>query len=101
MRGSHVCAILFVSVTACREPDLAPQPDAAPAKVTPTPDVARGPSCSHDDALAGTSYDVAKSKFAFGNNPAQSTANNTTRWVGRDGVVSIAPNGAATALMNN
>lgn len=100
MRGSLVCALLFVTVSACREPDPAPQPDAMPAKLTPTPDAARAPACSHDDALPGVAYDVTKSKFAFGNKPSLDTANSQTRWIGRDGVVNIAANGAATAIMN-
>jgi hypothetical protein len=100
MRGSHVCAILLVSITACREPDPAPQPDATPNERTPTPDIARGPACSHDAALAGTTYDVAKSKFAFGDKPSLDTGSHQTRWVGRDGVATIAASGAASATMN-
>lgn len=101
MKGSQVCAILFVSVTACREPDPPPQPDATPARATPSTDAQRTLACSHDAALPGTAYDVTKSKFAFGDNPSLGTANNQTRWVGRDGVATITASGAVTAIMND
>jgi hypothetical protein len=101
MRGIDVCAILWVSIAACREPEPAPQPDATPAKRAPTADVSRGLACSHDAALAGASYDVSQSKFAFGNKPSLDTAHHQTRWVGRDGIATIANNGAAVAIMNS
>lgn len=56
--------------------------------------------CEVGAPLAGASYDVAKSRFAFGSTPAQDDQNGLTRWVGADGVVAIEPSGGELGILN-
>ena len=46
-------------------------------------------SCATNAPLAGASYDVSKSRFAFGSKPTLDSTGGLSRWVGADGVVGI------------
>jgi len=50
-------------------------------------------SCAPGETLKGASYDVTKSRFAFGSTPVRDDANGFARWVGKDGVVAITASG--------
>jgi hypothetical protein len=50
--------------------------------------------------LLGTSYDVSKSRFAFGSVPVQEPGSEMVRYVGAHGAVAIFANGFATGIMN-
>jgi hypothetical protein len=56
--------------------------------------------CAAGSPLAGASYDIAKSRFAFGSKPVPQDARRFVRWVGSDGVVAISANGAELGIMN-
>ena len=56
--------------------------------------------CEVGAPLAGATYDVTKSRFAFGSTPVRDDSNGLSRWVGADGVVAIWPNGGELASMN-
>ena len=57
-------------------------------------------SCLPGAPLIGATYDVSKSRFAFGSTPIAQDAAGMTRWVGADGVVSIESCGRETGSMN-
>jgi hypothetical protein len=58
-------------------------------------------ACSSNGPLAGASYDVGKSRFAFGSKPTeQQTAGGLTRWVGSDGAVAIFSDGSEMGSLN-
>lgn len=58
-------------------------------------------ACSSSQPLAGASYDVGKSRFAFGSKPTeQQTAGGLTRWVGSDGAVAIFSDGSEMGILN-
>ena len=57
-------------------------------------------TCSPGQDLAGASYDLSKSRFAFGSSPVREDDSGLVRWVGSQGVVAIAPNGSAMAVPN-
>src|SRR5271165_3284596 len=57
--------------------------------------------CSTSQPLAGASYDVSKSRFAFGSKPMEQQAGGgLVRWVGSDGVVAIFPDGSEMASLD-
>ncbi len=56
--------------------------------------------CQPGTDLAGTAYDVTKSRFAFGSTPVRQDEYGTIRWVGVDGVLAIEPCGSARGSMN-
>ncbi len=56
--------------------------------------------CEQGAALQGGTYDIAKSRFAFGSTPMQETSPTLVRWVGEHGVVGINANGGELGLMN-
>jgi hypothetical protein len=57
-------------------------------------------SCATGQPLTGASYDVAKSRFAFGSKPAAIDVGALVRWTGTDGVVAIWTDGSEMASMN-
>jgi hypothetical protein len=58
-------------------------------------------SCSTSIALIGASYDLSKSRFAFGSTPTKEVVSATlVRWVGSDGDVAIESNGSEAGVMN-
>jgi hypothetical protein len=61
---------------------------------------AGGATCSSSAPLQGASYDIAKSRFAFGSTPSAEEAGSFVRWVGTDGVVAISPHGSELGIMN-
>jgi hypothetical protein len=80
-----------------------PAPDAGGAAEPDTgPDgtTARLASCEPGAELTGASYDVAKSRFAFGSTPVVQPEVNLTRWVGADGALAIFSNGDEGAGLN-
>jgi hypothetical protein len=56
--------------------------------------------CEQGEALQGGTYDVAKSRFAWGSVPVQEQDPTFMRWVGVDGVVAINANGAELGILN-
>jgi hypothetical protein len=56
--------------------------------------------CEVGAPLLGASYDVTKSRFAFGSTPVRDDANGFVRWVGVDGVVAIEKSGGEIGSMN-
>jgi hypothetical protein len=56
--------------------------------------------CSTSEGLAGASYDVSKSRFAFGSMPAPLDAGALTRFVGSDGALAIFSDGSEEGIMN-
>jgi len=56
--------------------------------------------CEPGAPFAGATYDVAKSRFAFGSTPVRDDANGFERWVGRDGVVAIEKSGGEIGSLN-
>jgi hypothetical protein len=81
---------------------------AACTSTTVTPGNEAGPpggeagaaSCSSTAALSGASYDITKSRFAFGSKPTEQNVPNLVRWVGSDGVVGISSSGSEMGVMN-
>jgi hypothetical protein len=61
---------------------------------------ASGAACSSNSPLLGASYDIAKSRFAFGSMPSAQDAGGLERWVGSDGVVAIWSDGSVLGSMN-
>ena len=57
-------------------------------------------SCQLGADLTGTSYDLSKSRFAFGSTPVRQDANGIIRWTGLDGVVVIESCGLESGIMN-
>jgi hypothetical protein len=57
-------------------------------------------SCQPGADLTGATYDLSKSRFAFGSTPVQQDASGMTRWVGVDGVVAIESCGLESGSMN-
>jgi hypothetical protein len=57
-------------------------------------------SCSSAQDLSGASYDLSKSRFAFGSSPVREDASGLIRWVGTQGVIGLAPNGGMMAVEN-
>jgi hypothetical protein len=123
--ASSSCLLVLSLLVACGGKSAPVQDNAAPASSsssppsssappsTPPPGVVGGsPPPSTDPGfptspcgdpgtgLAGTSYDITRSRFAFGSAPTQQTMNGMTRWTGADGVVSIGAFGAAMGSMN-
>jgi hypothetical protein len=62
-----------------------------------SPDLA---SCAPGAELTGASYDVARSRFAFGSVPSEQAEPTIVRWVGDDGVVAMFPDGSEDASLN-
>lgn len=58
------------------------------------------PSCQVGHTLTGASYDLAKSRFAFGSVPVREDENGLVRWVGAHGVVAIETSGGEMGIMN-
>jgi hypothetical protein len=71
---------------------------AAPSSSDPTSGDLAG--CEPGQPLAGATYDVTKSRFAFGGQPVRQTDTGIVRWVGPDGVVAIFSNGYAGGSLN-
>ncbi|MGA7119157.1 MAG: hypothetical protein WBY94_03620, partial [Polyangiaceae bacterium] len=57
-------------------------------------------TCASGSPLAGASYDVARSRFAFGSAPSVEDAGTFVRWMGSDGVVGISSDGSELGIMN-
>ena len=57
-------------------------------------------SCQAGATLSGSLYDIAKSRFAFGNTPVRESSSTMLRWLGSDGVVAMYPNGSELGIMN-
>jgi hypothetical protein len=57
-------------------------------------------ACASGEALAGTSYDLSLSRFAFGSKPDPIDAGSLTRWTGSDGVVALFSDGSEIAELN-
>jgi hypothetical protein len=57
-------------------------------------------ACAAGQALAGSSYDVTKSRFAFGSTPVRMEAGGLVRWVGTDGALAIFPDGSEMGILN-
>jgi hypothetical protein len=56
--------------------------------------------CEVGAPLKGATYDITKSRFAFGSTPVRDNSNGLSRWVGADGVVAIWPTGGELGSMN-
>jgi hypothetical protein len=67
---------------------------------SPTNDPVARASCQPGAELTGASYDISKSRFAFGSTPVAEHEATLTRWVGNDGVVAIFNNGFTLAALN-
>jgi hypothetical protein len=70
------------------------------APVTPSEGGNSSTGCIAGSALTGASYDVTKSRFAFGSTPVAVDAGILTRWTGKDGVVAIFTDGSELASLN-
>lgn len=58
-------------------------------------------ACPVDGGLAGATYDITKSKFAFGSTPRRDgVGGGFVRWVGSDGALGISTSGAELGVMN-
>jgi hypothetical protein len=57
-------------------------------------------NCSPGSPLSEASYDITKSRFAFGSTPSTQDAGNLVRWVDSDGVVAIFSDGSEGGSMN-
>jgi plastocyanin len=57
-------------------------------------------SCSTAGPLAGATYDITKSKFAFGSAPAAVDAGSLVRWTGSEGVVALFSDGSEMASLD-
>jgi hypothetical protein len=86
MRGSGRL-VLLIGVLPC-------------ACTTPSSTAASGANCAVDQALPGATYDVAKSRFAFGSTPVAEGAGDLVRWVGSDGALAIFSDGSEIGLMD-
>ena len=59
-----------------------------------------GSSCAANEPLSGASYDITKSRFAFGSTPSKEVTGNFVRWIGSDGVVAVWSDGSELGIMN-
>jgi hypothetical protein len=59
-----------------------------------------GSSCAANELLSGASYDITKSRFAFGSTPSKQVSGSFVRWVGSDGVVAVWSDGSELGIMN-
>src|SRR5512140_262750 len=57
-------------------------------------------TCSARGPLAGASFDLGKSRFAFGSVPTREDQANAVRYVGAHGVVTVFTCGAELGFMN-
>lgn len=57
-------------------------------------------SCSGSAPLSGATYDISKSRFAFGSSPSAENDGSFVRWIGSDGVVGISSDGSELGIMN-
>ena len=57
-------------------------------------------SCEPGAALAGATYDVSKSRFAFGSTPSVDEEASGTRYVGSHGVLLVQKNGGVLATLD-
>ncbi|MGD0680148.1 MAG: hypothetical protein ABSC94_32600 [Polyangiaceae bacterium] len=57
-------------------------------------------SCATGAPLSGATYDISKSRFAFGSTPVEQDGSGFVRWVGTDGVVGIWADGNVLGTMN-
>jgi len=80
------------------------QPTSDAAAIKPPTADAGGPTSAcavePDTGLAGASWDVSLSRFAFGGTPTKSTAGPNTRWEGPQGSASVSLFGYAMARSN-
>jgi hypothetical protein len=70
--------------------------------LSPAPATASGAEtgCEVGAPLKGATYDLTKSRFAFGSTPIRDDSNGISRWVGVDGVVAIWSTGGELGSMN-
>lgn len=57
-------------------------------------------SCQPGAVLKGATYDMSKSRFAFGSTPVRDDSTGFLRWVGIHGVVAIESSGGEMGIMN-
>jgi hypothetical protein len=57
-------------------------------------------ACPTGQTIAGTPYDITKSRFAFGGPPAKTVVGSITHWTGPDGALAIFSDGAAGAALD-
>jgi hypothetical protein len=73
----------------------------ASAPDAPVQDAAQVPGCPTNQALPGASYDITKSRFAFGGKPVETTVGTAAvRWSGPDGGVAIFSNGSEAGTLS-
>ena len=75
--------------------------DSNPGTVAPADGSNVAATCWSGQDLPGASYDLSKSRFAFGSSPVREDANGLVRWVGSQGVIAIAANGSVGASSNS
>jgi hypothetical protein len=94
LSGIGLASILALA-SACSSPST-------PSTTTPeqTGSGSSASSCEVGAPLTGTTYDVARSKFAFGSAPTTKTEFGYAKWVGAHGTVAIAKNGSEIGAMN-
>ena len=90
-RGWSAVGWVSLACFGCGVAPISPDPGATSGAVT---------GCEVGAPLAGATYDVTKSRFAFGSTPVRDDSNGLSRWVGADGVVAIWPTGGELASMN-
>ncbi|HEX3696167.1 MAG TPA: hypothetical protein VH374_12355 [Polyangia bacterium] len=91
-RGWSVIALVPLGCIGCSG-GLSSSPPAATASGAVT-------GCEIGAALKSASYDVTKSRFAFGSTPVRDDSDGLSRWVGADGAVAIWPTGGELGSMN-
>ncbi len=61
---------------------------------------AGGACLAADGTLAGATYDVSASRFAFGGKPVETNERGLVKWTGPDGALAIEPNGSVGAVLD-
>jgi hypothetical protein len=84
-------ALCFSACTSSTEP---------PGKGLPGTTSSAASACAPGSPLTGASYDLTKSRFAFGSKPVEMTGNGYVRWVGSDGAALISSDGSEVATLN-
>jgi hypothetical protein len=90
-RGWSVVGWVSLACFGCGATPLPPDPASTSGAVT---------GCEVGAPLAGATYDLTKSRFAFGSTPVRDDANGFIRWVGVDGVVAFEQSGGEIGSMN-
>jgi len=57
-------------------------------------------SCPSNAPLSGATYDITKSRFAFGSTPSKQNTGSLVRWVGSDGAIAISSDGSEEGELN-